>query len=466
MFAYLSFYTIQIPLFTGNTDVIVFSCRSLSDWPIVRYAYLDERSLLDQPPLPNYHIAHTVLLWLAYHIFPSKLSYTIWPSGFISALCGALSAGLTFFIWVRLGVDKVASFIAAAISGLIPAIWNMSVLGEPYSLQLTSTLLFFYFFIADRMVIATLAFLFTAFVSPIGGLSIFLVFLDLPTKRTVKKAIICGSTALLLYIIITYYLNMDVYNAFSAITPASKDRSVIWKVYKFIWIFFLNINFLFPSLIRGIQIMWFQYRGRICYFCLAIVPWLLLAAMDSQFLDTPGNFLLLFFWVLCLPISLALTSVQIPIHRYCLIIFGIVSIYLFSCYIPDTAIGISRADAGYKLLRTVPEEIKIIGKWKSSVPIVLAKYGWNLDKLSENYIESGSANYDESVLLKTGEKSLLIIMEKRDKIRLQLMKWGVPGFLKQELDPLHMNNVGTVRKILENDTVIVYRWDRNATGRQ
>ena len=102
------FYLIQIPFWTRYPDVLVHSCRSLSDLPILNYAYLDERSLYlyGTKALPNYHLGHTVLLWFIYHIVPKSLAITIWPSGFLASICGSLVVGFTFLIWLHLGLQK------------------------------------------------------------------------------------------------------------------------------------------------------------------------------------------------------------------------------------------------------------------------------------------------------------------------------------------------------------------------
>jgi hypothetical protein len=463
-FAFLAFYTVQIPLVTSNADVMTFSCRALSHLPITRYAYLDERSLLGQPPLPNYHCAHTAVLWLAYHVFPSGISRTIWPSGFVSALCGALCAGLTFLIWFRLGFGKPVSFTSAAIAGLLPAIWNMSVIGEPYSMQLASTLLFLYCFLADRMVLATAAFVFSVCVSPIAGLSFSLVFLAPPTKRTIVKAVVCGSASLLLYFLIMHLLKIDVLAAFSAITPPRQDRSVVWKIYSFLLIFILNVNFMFPQLVRGSKILWSQYRGKTLGLFLAIVPWVLLAAKDFQFLDLPGNFLLMIFWALGLPVGLALARSYYPVRRYFLIFLGVLCTYIVFCYFPDINVGIAKMEAGNQLRNQVPQDVKIIGLWSCGVPLTLTKYGWNLEKLSGSYFEADGGNLTDSIMSKTGEKSLLIVIRKEDKVHRRLKAWGMPGLQTRNFDQKDFKITGAVRKVLENDAVIAYTWDKDTTG--
>ena len=87
-FLFLIFYSVQIPLHTSKPDVIVFAIRSLSKLPIVDYAYLAPNTLLEGTALPNYHLGHTIILWLVYQLAPSNLSNTIWLSGFVSSISG------------------------------------------------------------------------------------------------------------------------------------------------------------------------------------------------------------------------------------------------------------------------------------------------------------------------------------------------------------------------------------------
>ena len=462
-FAFLAFYAVQVPLVTSNADAMTFSCRALSHVPITRYAYLDERSLLGQSSLPNYHLAHTAALWLAYHVLPSEISHSIWPSGFVSALCGALCAGLTFLIWFRLGFGKIVSFTSAVIAGLMPAIWNMSVLGLPYSMQLAATLLFLYCFLADRMVMATAAFVFAVCVSPIAGLSFSLVFLAPLTKRTIVKAVVCGVASLLLYFLIMYILKINVLEAFGAITPKSKDRSVAYKFFTFLLILILNVNFMVPQLVRGSKILWSRHRAKTIGLFIVTVPWFLLGAKDSQFLNLPGNFLLLIFWALSLPVGLALTKVYHPVRRYFLIFFGILCTYMVFCFFPDISVGLARTDAGNQLRTQVPHNVKIIGQWSCGVPITLEKYGWDLEKLESSYFESDGRALNDSIVSKTGEKSLLIVIRKEDKIHRTLKAYGVPGLLTRDFDPKDFKITGVINKVLENNALIVYKWDGNAS---
>ncbi|MCB9247705.1 MAG: hypothetical protein H6613_03800 [Ignavibacteriales bacterium] len=90
------FYALQIPYYTSKPDVIVFAIRALADKPILDFAYLPQETLLDGTVLPNYHLGHTLVLWLVYQIVPVSYSSTIWISGFISALSGA-GISINFF---------------------------------------------------------------------------------------------------------------------------------------------------------------------------------------------------------------------------------------------------------------------------------------------------------------------------------------------------------------------------------
>lgn len=43
---FLVFYTIQIPFHTSKPDIIVFAIRSMSEFPILDYAFLNSGTLL------------------------------------------------------------------------------------------------------------------------------------------------------------------------------------------------------------------------------------------------------------------------------------------------------------------------------------------------------------------------------------------------------------------------------------
>jgi len=142
----------------------------------------------------------------------------------------------------------------------------------------------------------------------------------------------------------------------------------------------------------------------------------------------------------------------------CFLGTAIISLLFWS--LPDKQVAIALNEAGTQIRAQTSEDVKIIGHWRNSIGITLAAYGWDFDKLSSSYIEK--KNPTTSDLLNTGEDSLIIVKSKKDKLRAYLIKLGIPWFQKDDYDPLTSIRIGAVRKIIENDSVIIYRWDKNS----
>ena len=455
---FLLFYMLQIPLLTSNADVLVYSCKSLSESPILKYAFLDQRSSLGKPILPNYHIAHTIILWAIYHISPDGLSNTIWPSGFVSAVSGGFIVGLTFLIWLELGLPKFTAFIVAVVVGFIPSIWYHNLIGEAYSLQLFSILLFLYLFLRNNIVLATVAFLFAALVSPISGLSFSLLLLAPRNKDSLIKAFTVGFFALLIYILIFYLIKGDILGAFLAVNPNRGDRSALWKIYKFSLIIILNINFFLFYLFKGCFVAWKRYKNHLNFLFIAITPQLIFIFLDRQYLTELGDFLLLILWALSFPIGLALTELKQKKTSVYLSFIGTVIISLTIWFLPNKQIATARNEAGYWLKQEIFEKMKIIGGWKNSIGISLARYGWDFEKLSNNYFDKDNPNTSD--LLKTGEKSLIIVSHRWNHLRVQLSKLPISELEINKYDPSESIKNGLIQRIFENDAVIIYRWDK------
>ena len=456
------FYLIQIPFWTSNADVLVYACRSLSPSPILDYAFLDGRylSLLGETPLPNYHLGHTVLLWLAYNIVPNSLKATIYPSGLMSAICGAFIVGLSFLIWVRLGLKKNVALVVAFVAGLIPSIWYHSLIGEVYALQLFSILFFLYFFFSNNLILATAGFLFAALVSPLSGLSFSMLFLMRRDKNTLLRACSVGFFALLSYFLIYYMFDSDILMIFQRTQSFPEyNRSMIWRTYKFCQIVLLNINFFLPYLFIGIRVAWKEHRNLVYGLIIAIIPQLFFLGFNHGALTELGSFLLPLFWILSFPIGLAVTQSKKPKYSFTFALLGLFALTQIIWIIPNKQTGGARNNAGIQLRLKMPEETKILGDWKSSIGVALAKYGWDFEKLSENYIEHPFPTSDD--LLKTGEDSLIIVRYKRPQWRIRLSRIPIPYLQIDDVNLEESIEVGSIKRIFVNDAVYIYRWDRN-----
>jgi len=458
-FIFLFFYTIQISLITSNSDILVFSTRSLSSSPILKYAYFTDHYIFDQSHLPNYHIAFTIVQWLAYHAAPTALSKTIWPGGFVSALCGALIVGFTFLIWTRMLFRKSVAVVAAIIAGCIPNILNMNTCGELYSMQLASELIFAYCFLSDRIIAAILALLFTTLVSPMGGLSIALVFLAPKTRASFLKALLCALLAGALFFGVYHILHVNILHIFSALS-AGHDRSLFFRIFKFGFLFVLNFSFSIFLLQRGSKILYLKHREIAVGLFLASIPWIALGLLDSKFLSMNTGFLMLLYWALALPIGIAIVELPHSFFSKALCFLGMATVYVVIWIIPNLSEGLSYAEAGYTVRSEIPDSIKIAGDWQAGVPITLSKYGWDFERLQRNFFSIDPRISKDSLLLKTGEKSLIIALSKKDGLRRRLNQMGAPLLVDEDFDEKVLSGTGTMRKLVDNESVMVYKWER------
>jgi len=454
------FYLIQIPFCTRYSDVLVHSCRSLSDLPILHYAYLDERShfLYGTKALPNYHLGHTVLLWFIYHIVPKSLAVTIWPSGFLASICGSLVVGFTFLIWLHLGLQKYASFIISIVVGLIPSIWSMNLVGAVYSLQLLSILLFLYFFLRNHIFLSSLAFLFANLVSPLSALSFPVLFIKSHDKDTFIKAFYIGFIALLAYFLVYYLIDSNILRTFELASKAYTKRSMSWHFLRFGIVLILNINFLLIFLVTGSGLAWQQHRNLVYGLLPAFMFQLILPFYKSGFLSITNPYLLLLFWILSFPIGLAIANYNKLRYTVVFAFTGLFVLTQLVCIIPNKHIGVALDEAGKQLHSRVPEELKIVGHWGSSIGVVLGKYGPDFNKLTSKYIEFEFPS--ENDLLTTGEDSLIVVISKTPQWKKELSKLPISMFEIKDRNFDEQSFSGSIQLIFENDVVCIYKWDK------
>ncbi|NLP10042.1 DUF2723 domain-containing protein, partial [bacterium] len=288
------FYIIQIPLISSNSDVSLYSLRSKSDRPIIQYAFYEKTLHHGGIPLPNYHVAHTVFLWFLYRLVPEFLQNSIWPAGLLSSVAGALSIGLSFLIWIRLGIARERALIASALYGLTPAIWHNAIIGEVYSLQYFFIFLFLYFFFHLKSGLSAVSFAMANLVSPISGFAYPLIVLGERTRKSFIQAVLVGLLAVGMYLLVVTLLDMHLLRAFDAIS--STQHSLLWKGYKFCLILLLNIHFFFTFILLAAKKHGGVNPTFILFLLLGMSPYLLMGFLDSQFLVEKGSFLTMLFW--------------------------------------------------------------------------------------------------------------------------------------------------------------------------
>jgi hypothetical protein len=454
-FIFFIIYVSQISLWTTIADVLVYASRAMSDTPIIKYAFLGT----DTQTLPNYHLAHTVLGWLAYQIVPESLASTIWPIGFISATCGAFVVGLSFLIWLHLRIRQYAAFIIAIIGGLIPSIWYNSLIGEVYALQLLFILLTLYFFLRDNLLLTAVSFLVANLVSPISALSFSMLFLKSPTRNTLFRMFLVGIFSLSAYILIFYIIDSNILITFQALKSVSKEGSttLTWKAFHLTLIFLLNFNFFIIFLLHGVRIVWEEHRSLVYGLIIAIIPQLFLVSLGPEFLMEWGSLLLPLFWILCLPAGLAMAKVKNSKYLVIFAMVGSIALTQILWIYPRKQKGKARHEAGIQLRSMVLEEIKIAGDWETSIGVLIGRYGWDLEKVAGKYIPMYYPSGEQ--LLKTGENSLIVAINKKPGWRIKLNK--ILMLKDYFVDYIEKIKDGSIKLLFENNAVYLYRWDRS-----
>ncbi len=456
---FIVFYAAQISFWSSRADVLTFASRSLSKAPITGYAYLTPKSLLGDPLLPNYHLGHTVVLWLVYKLFPGSLAKSIWPAGLVSAISGGFVIGLTFLIWVKLGINKYKSLIIAVFAGIIPSIWFHNTFGEIYSLQLLSILLFLYFFYNNNLILSILAFTFANLVSPLSALSFSFILLSDWNKKTFKNAFIVGAVSLIIYSIIYILIGSNLLNMVNPLSSEQEGRSFLYRLIMLILFIILNFNFFIFYLIKGFKKSLKDEPGLFKKLLIATSPQLLLLFLGSTFFIELGSFQLPLFWALAFPVGLILSEIKLYEAKVWLPLIGSVLLVIFLWQIPDRTIAAERHDAGEYLKSVGLNHTKIIGDWGSSVGIILTRDNWEFNSLCNHYYDRPFPSQTD--INETGEDSLIIVAGKKQSLRKLMSKLPLKGLELHPYNPFVKIKEGRIQKIFENDSVTLYSWKKS-----
>lgn len=462
---FLAFYAAQIPLSTSNADVLVYSLRASTHLPIVSYAFLDHRSLalLGLEPLPNYHLAHTMLLWAVYHLAPGGWRESIGPSGLVSSVSGALTVGLTFLIWARLGMRREVALVTSILTGLVPSIWYHSLIGEIYALQLCLSLLFVYLFLSHRLLLAGAAFLSANLVTPLSGLAATCVFLKSRDLDGVRRLFIVGLIALATYFLIFGILGVEILRIFDVGAGSGVGRSAFRRVLKFSEIILLNMHFLTPFVIWGMYICWREHRNIFYGLLLGAAPQVFVALLiDGGLLCEGGSFLLLFFWILCLPAAVALYRIRHTRYALAVAILAAAVVTHVLWVIPSEADGRERQEIGVQLRNSANGDLKVIGEWTVGIGVTLGLVGWDFNAISAHYLEK-TYPMEESALLRTDEKSGILVEGLRPAMG--LARWygriGLTESMGSGRDIVASFRKSGLKMLHESEGMRVYRWDRH-----
>jgi len=455
-FVFLISYTLLIPFYTNKPDVIVFALRSLADSPILDIAYLNSNTYLNGEPLPNYHLGHTVILWIVYNLFPESLANSIWPSGFVSAISGALIVVLTFLIWKELGINTKKSLLIAIAVGIIPSFIEEAIIGEVYALQFLFTLLFIYSFIIDKWILSSFFFLLACLVSPLSGLAFGLLFLKNRNKSTLIRAIGVGAIALILYLSI--YIGIGS-NLFDLLNPSSQQpagRGIIYRILILGFFIALNFNFLLIYFVKGLKISFENEKQLLLPLIVASLPQLLLLVAGSTFFIELGSFQLPIFWALAFPLGIYLADIY---SNSKLLWVAIVCSFVFSYVFwvnPNNTIGSAREEAGTWLKENNYNNISVVGPWSVGISILKGRDGNSIDSLNNYYLNKPCPNNED--ILKINKDKLLIAEAKKTPLRVSFSKLGIPGTKLRLYDPVKEITTGNTVKIFENNHVLIYEW--------
>ncbi|MCR4438322.1 MAG: hypothetical protein QHJ34_04675 [bacterium] len=452
------FYAVQVPSCTVSSDVIVFALRSIAPRPLVHHAYLDDRSLLHGAPLPNYHLAHTVLLWLAYKFVPGWLRESIVPAGLFSALCGGLIVGLTFLLWTRLGLRKREAMAVACVAGIVPSIWYHSLIGEVYVPQLAAVLLFALLFLYSRYFLAALALLLALLVSPLSALLFPLAFLGGWNKRAIKFAAMVGGLAVLGYLAVHMALGSSPLAFIRGIGHEAVARPLPYKLLCLVGILMLNLNVLLFLLLKGLLVCLRERRELLLTLALATAPYLCLPLVSADFLVDKGCFLLPLFWALAMPIGVAIVRGRFLRTGVLLSLVAVTVVTMAVWTLPSQHLASRRAEVGVTLRARFGDGIKVMGDWGTALPVTVSMVGWDYERVASHYFDvsfPSQADFEAS-----GEDSLLIAVGRKGSLRRQAARLPLPGFAVEGYVPKVASADGHLESILANEHLAVYLWTR------
>jgi hypothetical protein len=442
----------------------------MSKEPITDYAFLDGRTLrlLGQEALPNYHLAHTYLLWGMYQISPSGIRESLYPSGILSSLCGALAVGLTFLIGVKLKIREHEAFMVAVVTGLIPSIFYHSLIGEVYALGLFSILLFLYLFLSNQLVLSSLAFLFTNLLSPMYGMAFAFYYLNDRSARTVIASVCIGAASLAAYLFIYYsVLDIDILKIFDTEQVYFQSTSGLYTYAKTLGLFsvilLLNVGPCVVYFTLGVRRMIREYRRLAIGVCVVLSALILPPLTQPVTMVELGSFFLPVFWVLSIPIGIGMSrSGKLSFVA----IFVLACMYLVTQTVwlrPNEQSGRRMYEVGQALRDNRPDSVKIVGHWKYAIGVAVGKYGWDLRSLNENYFEY--ANPGDRQLVESGENELFLIEEKQSPWQ-GLLKQIMGKMDNREREPMLDKKIttGGIQKVFETDEMHIYKWKNIENG--
>jgi hypothetical protein len=455
---FLIFYVVQIPYYTYKSDVIIFVLRSLENNPIFDYAYLHPTTLLYEDALPNYHLGHTLILWLVYQISPEVISKTILPAGILSAICGALVVLLTYLIWIKLCIKRRHSVLIAGFFGIVPIFWEHSLIGEIHTLQMFFILLFIYSFLKGRFILSSVSFLIANLVSPLSGLAFGLLYLKGLNKKNILHSFAVGFSALVIYILIFIYIDADLSKLITSTGKEESGRGFIYRLIILILLIALNFHFFIYYLVKGIKVSLTENKSLILTLIIASIPQIFKGLISSKFLIEYGSFQITLFWALSFFVGYYLATIKLKSLFFIFsLLFTVIITYTFLIY-PHKEIGYQLSETGRWLNENKYNNLSVIGPWNVGVGIIFSRDGADLKYQNNNYYDHPEPN--DTDLLKTGKRDLLVLKYKRNSLRKFLAELKITGLTLSEYNPKESIEIGKISKVYENNFVEVYYWQK------
>lgn len=455
---FLIFYTLQIPTYTYKADVLAFAIRSNTNSPIIDFAYLNSLTLLSGDALPNYHLGHTIILWLTYQIIPDSFSHSIWPAGFVSAISGALVVLLTYLIWINIGFNKRRSLFIAVTFGLIPTVWEHSTIGEVHALQMLFILLFVYSFFRKRFVFSAISFLIANLITPLSGLAFPLLFLKEFNKRNLIISFFIGGASLILYFLIYYFLGADLLLLLKPAGEHPIERGIIYRIFTLGIFILLNFGFFSFYFIKGTKQFYYEFKPLLLRLAFASLPQVLLVFISAGFFIEYGSFQILLFWAMAVPTGYIISEIKLKSVYFIFALIFSFSLTYSLWLSPHITIGSSLEDAGRWLSNNGYEDVCLIGPWNVGINIISSRNELKLESLNNYYFDNPRPS--DKDLIKTNEKDLIIATSKKIALRKILSDTKIPGLSIEDYNPISNIESGTIRKLYENNFVCLYSWEK------
>lgn len=279
-------------------------------------------------------------------------------------------------------------------------------------------------------------------------------------KQTFGKIFLLGASSLLIYFVILHLLGLNLLFPTNTENVVRIDKALIFRLLILFSYLVLHFNFLSLILIKGWHYLWKQNRKLFIGYVLALTPQFILIVMSSNFLGEMGSFLLMIFWIVAMPFGLGITAER-KLKSNCCIIPGLAATFLITVFIwiiPNQKTAIERNAAAFWLKGNKQQEIKIIGHWDGGISAAVAKYGYNINKLSNYFFDKSYPNLAD--LQSTKENSLIIVKTKKGKIYNKFGEYSFTGIRADDYNPIVVVNDGMVEKLYENDEVILFEWSK------